>query len=202
MPCSGIADRGRAVTAMSEALTRYPDVTQGCRRRAGARRRRQHLDGDSRRCVPCPSALPKLMVSTMASGNVAAYVGPTDIAMMHAVADVAGLNAITRKVIGNAAHAAAGMALNAIPEATDGAASRGPHHVWRHDAHALRRSAISWTRVASASSFMPPGTGGQCMEKLIDSGLDHRPARHHHDGGGRPSLSAAFSPVRTTVSAP
>ena len=62
-----------------------------------------------------PIGVPKLMVSTMASGNVAPYVGPTDIMMMHAVADVAGLNAITRKVIGNAAHAAAGMALNAVP---------------------------------------------------------------------------------------
>ena len=50
-----------------------------------------------------PIGVPKLMVSTMASGNVAPYVGPTDIMMMHAVADVAGLNAITRTVIGNAA---------------------------------------------------------------------------------------------------
>ena len=41
-----------------------------------------------------PVGVPKLMVSTLASGNVAPYVGPSDIAMMHAVADVAGLNAI------------------------------------------------------------------------------------------------------------
>ena len=61
-----------------------------------------------------PIGVPKLMVSTMASGNVAPYVGPTDIMMLHAVADVAGLNAITRTVIGNAAHAAAGMALTFI----------------------------------------------------------------------------------------
>ena len=45
------------------------------------------------------------MVSTVASGNVAPYVGPNDIAMMYSVVDVAGLNAISRKVIGNAAAA-------------------------------------------------------------------------------------------------
>ncbi len=61
-----------------------------------------------------PVGVPKLMVSTVASGNVAPYVGPSDIAMMYAVVDVAGLNAISRKVIANAAHAAAGMALNSV----------------------------------------------------------------------------------------
>ena len=64
-----------------------------------------------------PVGVPKLMVSTVASGNVAPYVGPNDIAMMYSVTDVAGLNAISRKVIGNAAHAAAGMARWSTPTA-------------------------------------------------------------------------------------
>jgi uncharacterized protein (UPF0261 family) len=57
-----------------------------------------------------PIGTPKLMVSTVASGNTAPYVGPNDLAMMYSVVDIAGLNAISRRVIGNAAHAAAGMA--------------------------------------------------------------------------------------------
>ena len=44
-----------------------------------------------------PIGVPKLMVSTVASGNVAPYVGPSDIAMMHSVTDIAGLNRISRR---------------------------------------------------------------------------------------------------------
>ena len=47
-----------------------------------------------------PVGIPKVMVSTLASGNVAPLVGASDIMMMHAVADVAGVNSVTRKVIG------------------------------------------------------------------------------------------------------
>ena len=53
--------------------------------------------------------IPKIMVSTVASGDVGHYVGASDILMLHSVADVQGLNAITEMVLGNAAHAMAGM---------------------------------------------------------------------------------------------
>src|SRR3546814_20783926 len=56
-----------------------------------------------------PVGLPKLMVSTVASGNVAAYMGSSDIALMYSVVDVAGLNRISRAILGNAANAIAGM---------------------------------------------------------------------------------------------
>ena len=62
-----------------------------------------------------PVGVPKLMVSTVASSNVAPYVGPSDIAMMYSVTDVAGLNRISRQVLGNAANAMAGMVANPIP---------------------------------------------------------------------------------------
>ena len=61
-----------------------------------------------------PIGAPKVMVSTMASGNVAGYVGSCDITMVYSVTDVAGLNRISRQVLGNAAHALAGMMLHAI----------------------------------------------------------------------------------------
>ena len=57
-----------------------------------------------------PYGLPKLIVSTMASGFTAPYVGVKDIAMMNAVTDISGINSISRDVLTNAANAVAGMA--------------------------------------------------------------------------------------------
>ena len=56
-----------------------------------------------------PVGVPKVMVSTVASGDVRAYVGPADICMIYAVTDVSGLNRISTMVLSNAAHALAGM---------------------------------------------------------------------------------------------
>lgn len=57
-----------------------------------------------------PVGVPKLMVSTMASGDVGSYVGQTDITMMYSVVDIAGRNRLLERVLGNAAGAIAGMA--------------------------------------------------------------------------------------------
>ena len=78
--------------------------------------------------------VPKLIVSTMASNNTRPYVGHSDMMMMNAVTDIAGLNSISKQVLGNAAHAAAGMARGRDhPGARRGeqAADRGVH-VRRH----------------------------------------------------------------------
>ncbi len=66
-----------------------------------------------------PIGVPKVMVSTMASGNVAPYVGVTDITMMYSVVDVAGLNPLSRRILANAAGAVAGMVEQVIPPAVD-----------------------------------------------------------------------------------
>lgn len=57
-----------------------------------------------------PVGVPKLMVSTMASGDVGPYIGQTDITMMYSVVDIAGRNRLLERVLGNAAGAIAGMA--------------------------------------------------------------------------------------------
>ena len=57
-----------------------------------------------------PLGIPKLLVSTMASNNTKPYVGCSDIVMMNAVTDIAGLNSVSRVILSNAAHAAYGMA--------------------------------------------------------------------------------------------
>ena len=55
-----------------------------------------------------PVGIPKLMVSTMASGDISGYIGASDIAMLYSVTDVSGLNRISRKVLRNAANQIAG----------------------------------------------------------------------------------------------
>jgi uncharacterized protein (UPF0261 family) len=112
----GLSDRGQAVTAMAEALKRFLLSRKDIGAVLG-------LGGSGNTTIvteamrALPIGVPKVMVSTLASGNVAGFVGPTDIMMMHAVTDIAGLNAISRTVIGNAAHAVAGMALHKVPKA-------------------------------------------------------------------------------------
>ena len=164
----GLSDRGQAVTAMAEALTRFilsrHDVA-GILGMGGS--------GNSTIVTAAMRALPigfpKLMVSTLASGNVAPFVGPSDITMMHSVSDVAGLNAISRKVIGNAAHAIAGMVLNSVPEVSDGKMPVGM------TMFGVTTACVSQIRqmldnTCECFVFHATGTGGQCMEKLIDSG--------------------------------
>jgi uncharacterized protein (UPF0261 family) len=165
----GHADRGRAVTAMAEALTAFllarDDI--GAVLGLGGGGNTSMVTAAMR---ALPIGLPKLMVSTMASGNVAPYVGPTDIMMMHAVADVAGLNAITAQVIGNAAHAAAGMARTSVP------AVAGSKRAVGLTMFGVTTACITEIRRlieddCACFVFHATGTGGQCMEKLIDSGL-------------------------------
>jgi uncharacterized protein (UPF0261 family) len=164
----GISDRGQAVTAMAEALTRFilsRNDMGGILGMGGSGN--SSIVTAAMRALPI--GVPKLMVSTLASGNVAPFVGPSDIAMMHSVSDVAGLNAISRKVIGNAAHAIAGMVLNSVADVADGKVQVGM------TMFGVTTACVTQVRQILAETcecfvFHATGTGGQCMEKLIDSG--------------------------------
>ena len=57
----------------------------------------------------CPVGFPKLMVSTMASGDIKPYIEETDITMMYSVVDIAGINSILKRILGNAAGSIVGM---------------------------------------------------------------------------------------------
>jgi len=162
-------DRGEAVTQMSIALKHFmqsrTDVA-GMISAGGS--------GGTALVTPAmqtlPIGTPKVMVSTVASGNVAPYVGPNDICMMYSVTDVQGLNNISLKVLGNAAHAVAGMASNPIEAVGD-----------TKDAVGLSMFGVTTACVQAVVKelesdydclvFHATGTGGQSMEKLVDSGL-------------------------------
>ncbi len=117
-----------------------------------------------------PVGLPKLMVSTVASGDVAPYVGASDICMMPSVADVQGLNVITRRILGNAAHALAGMVQHPVPEEKESRVLVG-----------MSMFGVTTPCVQQVCSLLPEqyeplvfhatGTGGKALEKLIDSGM-------------------------------
>ncbi|MEM9722739.1 MAG: Tm-1-like ATP-binding domain-containing protein, partial [Bacteroidota bacterium] len=98
-----LTDRGQAITYMSEALsaflsTKAPSAVLG-------------IGGSGGTSLICkalrelPIGIPKLMVSTVASGNTRPYIGASDICMLYTVSDLAGLNSISRKILSNAAHA-------------------------------------------------------------------------------------------------
>ncbi|HKV16635.1 MAG TPA: ABC transporter permease [Reyranella sp.] len=119
-----------------------------------------------------PIGVPKVMVSTVASGDVKPYVGPSDIMMMYSVTDVSGINRISQRVLANAAHALAGMM--AYAPRPDRVAETKP-------AVALSMFGLTTPCVQAITKvleetcdclvFHATGTGGQSMEKLIDSGL-------------------------------
>src|SRR4029079_14118230 len=64
--------------------------------------------------------VPKLMVSTVASGDTRPYVGATDVTMTYSVVDISGVNRISAEIMANAAGAIAGMAKATVPEANGG----------------------------------------------------------------------------------
>ncbi len=82
-----------------------------------------------------PIGVPKLLLSTMASGNIGGYVGTRDLCVMYSITDIAGLNRVSRKILTNAASAVAGMAKGVTNrERARGPASGSRHDVWDNDA--------------------------------------------------------------------
>jgi uncharacterized protein (UPF0261 family) len=118
-----------------------------------------------------PVGVPKLMVSTMASGDTRPYVGAVDVTLMYSVVDIAGLNPISERILGNAAAAAAGMAKVERPQAEAekplvGATMFGVTTPSVTEAR-KRLEELGYEVLV----FHATGTGGQSMEALIRSGF-------------------------------
>ncbi|MQA11773.1 MAG: UPF0261 family protein [Pseudonocardiaceae bacterium] len=161
-------DRGSSVAAMARAFEEFV-------------RSRTDLDGlvglggsgGTALITPAmralPVGIPKIMVSTVASGDVSRYVDGSDIAMLYSVTDVAGLNRISRRVLGNAAHALAGMVSNSTPVREE------------RPAIGLTMFGVTTPCVTEVAErladgydclvFHATGTGGRAMEKLVDDRL-------------------------------
>jgi uncharacterized protein (UPF0261 family) len=122
-----------------------------------------------------PIGVPKLIVSTMAAGDTRPYVGESDIAMLYPVVDIAGLNRLSRQVLGNAAAAMAGM----VRGATTGRAGLGDDE---RPLIGATMFGVTTPGVTAARErlerlgyevlvFHATGTGGRAMEGLVRSGF-------------------------------
>ncbi|WP_425351688.1 ABC transporter permease [Mesorhizobium helmanticense] len=168
-------DRGGSVSAMAEAFARWIEREP----RIGGVISAGGSGGTTLATAGMrvlPVGIPKLMVSTVAAGDVAKYVGGADIMMFHSVADVQGLNSITEQVLSNAAHAMAGMVAQ-LPNAEAWEAKRK----LARPAVGITMFGVTTPAVQAVTKrleadydclvFHATGIGGRAMETLGDSRL-------------------------------
>jgi uncharacterized protein (UPF0261 family) len=161
-------DRGTAVAAMGEAFARFAASRQDIAGIVG-------IGGGGGTSIitagmrALPLGIPKIMVSTLASGDTAPYVDVSDIVMMPSITDMAGLNRISRVVLHNAAQAIAGMA------ARPAIAAEGKPALGLTMFGVTTPCVTAMVETLRADHecmvFHATGTGGRTMEKLADSGL-------------------------------
>jgi uncharacterized protein (UPF0261 family) len=119
-----------------------------------------------------PFGIPKLMISTLASGQVRPFVGPRDILMFHSVTDISGLNRISRSILGRAAAAMAGMIHS--PTSLD---ASGDRPILTATMFGVTTPCVEACRQRAEKLgyevlvFHAVGTGGEAMESLVGDGL-------------------------------
>ena len=165
-------DRGAAVTAMADAfaswLRRQGNVA-GVISAGGSGA--ASLVAPGMRTLPI--GVPKLIVSSVASGDVGPYVGPADITMMYSVTDVQGLNSISRAVLANGANALAGMVKARLDTRAARPAGGLPSvgiTMFGVTTPAVQKIAADLREDFECLVFHATGVGGRSMEKLVESG--------------------------------
>ncbi|HHW91571.1 MAG TPA: UPF0261 family protein [Firmicutes bacterium] len=118
-----------------------------------------------------PVGVPKVMVSTLASGDTRPYVGTKDICMLYSVVDIAGLNRLSKTILGNAARAIAGMVTNAREEAVDEKPLIGATMFGVTTPCVTKAREYLESRGFELLVFHATGTGGRAMEDLIYDGF-------------------------------
>ena len=116
-----------------------------------------------------PTGVPKLMVSTIAAGDIVPYVGTKDITMMPSVVDVAGLNTISRRIYANAAGAIVGMLGQDLPQAVEKPLITASMFGNTTPCVTRARQALEQAGY-EVLVFHATGTGGKTMEALISDG--------------------------------
>jgi len=169
-------DRGASVAAMADAFTnwlRRQGNVAGIISAGGS--------GGASLVAPAmrnlPVGVPKLIISSVASGDVGPYVGPADITMMYSVTDVQGLNSISRMVLANGANALVGMVKARLDERAarerDSAAGRPAIGITMFGVTtpAVQKITADLGNDFECLVFHATGVGGRSMEKLVDSGM-------------------------------
>lgn len=168
-------DRGAAVTAMAEAFAKWlrrQGNVAGIISAGGS--------GGASLVAPgmrtLPIGVPKLIISSVASGDIGPYVGPADITMMYSVTDVQGLNSISRTVLANGANAIVGM----VKAHLDAAVAKQREVGGRLPSVGITMFGVTTPAVQKITAelkdefeclvFHATGVGGRSMENLVDSG--------------------------------
>lgn len=165
-------DRGEAVAAMSRGIAAVLPKLHAEGRFDGV----IALGGSGGTSVACagmralPLGPPKVMVSTVAGGDVSGYVGASDIVMVPSLVDVAGVNRISRRVFAQAAAAVCGMAGAESPQSA-GDKPLVAASMFGNTTKAVGRArAILEEAGYEVLVFHCTGAGGRLMEKLVASG--------------------------------
>ncbi len=168
----GSTDRGTAIRQMADALRKYLMGEVAAGRVAGV----LGLGGGGGTSLittamrALPIGLPKLMVSTVASGNVGPYIDCSDITMMYSVVDVAGLNVVSEVILANAAHAIAGMVQHP-PRARSSRPALGMTMFGVTTPCVNRVREQLEAEGFDCLVFHATGAGGRALEQLVASGL-------------------------------
>jgi uncharacterized protein (UPF0261 family) len=161
-------ERGSAVAAMAAALLAFVRQRSDLGGIIGAGGSgAAALVGPAMRALPV--GLPKLLVCTLASGDVRPFVGSSDIAMLYPVVDVSGLNRISRQVLANAAHAMAGMVRAWQAPAADALPALGLS-MFGVTTPCVQGVTRALRGEYECLVFHATGAGGQSLEKLADDG--------------------------------
>ncbi len=164
-------DRGSAVAGMTLAFERWMARQSGVAGVIAA-----GGSGGTALAAPAmralPVGVPKIIVSTVASGEIGQYVGASDIMMLPSIADIQGLNPITEAVLGNAAQAMVGM-VRARKEPRPRRAARRSVGLTMFGVTTpcVRQIAAKLEADFDCLVFHATGVGGRSMEKLVDSGM-------------------------------
>uniref|UniRef100_UPI001C5F2D60 Tm-1-like ATP-binding domain-containing protein n=1 Tax=Nonomuraea rhizosphaerae TaxID=2665663 RepID=UPI001C5F2D60 len=172
-------DRGAAVTAMGEGAAAilaelYADGRADAVLAVGG------SGGSSiagRAVRDLPIGLPKLIVSTMAAGDVSPYVGAKDVTLMYSVVDIAGVNRVSRVILGNAAAATAGMAAAHQLARARSTAIRDDRPLVAASMFGVTTPAVDAARERLGELgyevlvFHATGSGGKALESLAASGM-------------------------------
>lgn len=167
------ADRGEAMEAMGEGATVIAERMHDAGDLTGI----MGLGGSGNTSIATtamralPVGVPKLMVSTMASGDTEPYVGARDIMMLYSVADIEGLNQLSRQVIANASLAMVGMVTNEPDVEVESQPTIGITMFGVTTPCAKTARAYLEDRGYETIVFHATGTGGRAMENLIKEGV-------------------------------
>lgn len=166
-------DRGAAVIAMGQALRRLVDI----RYKAGDIRGLIGIGGSGGTSMIAPAlhalpyGMPKLLVSTLASGTVTPFVGVYDIMVLNPVTDLAGINRLSRMILANAAHAMAGMVQHAAPAAAADELPAIGLTMFGVTTECVQTVARLLGGSYDCQVFHANGMGGRTMEALARAGL-------------------------------